>query len=89
MPSHVQMSGVAPLLTRRQTRIIGFVRDYWVTCDTAPTLAEIAVACGLAPTCTRTVVDDLFALQRAGWIRQAPGKARAIEVLDPDTGRAA
>lgn len=83
------MTAVVPLLSARHQRLLGFIRDYWVSFDRPPTLSEMAVACGLSPNSTHAVTVDLLDLQRAGWIRRVPGRHRAIEVLDPTTGRAA
>lgn len=75
---------VTPLLTRRQRQILDVIRRYYQTHGYPPSLRDIAARTGLAS--PSTVRYQLGELERAGWIRRAPGVPRALVVLDPATG---
>jgi SOS-response transcriptional repressor LexA len=63
-------------LTKRQAELLGFLKRHFLRSSTAPTYSEIMVALGLASKASvhRLVLD----LEERGYIRRAPGKARAI-----------
>ena len=75
---------VTPLLTDRQRQILAFIREFHTDHGYAPSMRQIGAAVGLvSPSSVRHQVGRL---QEMGWIRQAPGIARALVVLDPATG---
>lgn len=77
-------ASVAPLLSVRQCRILDFIRDHHTEHGYAPSLRDIGAQVGLAsPSGVRYHIGEL---ERMGWIRRAPGVARALIVLDPATG---
>lgn len=77
-------ASVAPLLTVRQRRILEYVRSHHAEHGYAPSLRDIAAKVGLAsPSAVRYQIG---VLEGMGWIRRAPGVARALIVLDPADG---
>lgn len=69
------------LLTPRQERLLRTIEAWHAKHGYAPTLQELAQAMGIAS--LQGVKDHLKALERKGYIRRAPGKRRAIEMLHP------
>nr|WP_221374352.1 MarR family transcriptional regulator [Actinoplanes polyasparticus] len=76
---------VTPLLSRTQTRILSAIRGYATEHGYAPSIREVADVCGMS---VSSVQYQLGQLNEKGWIRRAPGRSRAIVVLDPATGQA-
>ncbi|MEW6296830.1 MAG: transcriptional repressor LexA [Thermodesulfobacteriota bacterium] len=66
-------------LTPRQERLLRTIEAWCAKQGYAPTLQELAQAMGIAS--LQGVKDHLKALERKGYIRRAPGKRRAIEIL--------
>lgn len=75
---------VSPAMGVTQRRVLEFIRAYAKTNGFAPSVREIGAAVGLVS--PSSVAHHVRELQRMGWIRKAPGVARAIVVLDPATG---
>lgn len=75
---------VVPLLTARQRRILAVIRDHYTQRGYCPSVRDIAEQCGLRS--PSAVVYQLQRLVEMGWIRRAPGRARAIELLNPEDG---
>lgn len=75
---------VMPLLSVRQRRILKFIRDHHAAHGYAPSLRDIGAQVGLSsPSSVRYQIGEL---EQAGWIRRAPGIARALIVLNPADG---
>lgn len=75
---------VTPLLTVRQRRILTAIRGYYQANGYAPSLREIGAESGLdSPSSVRY---QLGVLERMGWVRQHPGRPRALVALDPTDG---
>lgn len=67
-------------LTKRQSHILKFIRDYLEENDYAPTLEEIAHHFGLAS--LNGVYKHLTALEERGFIRRLSNQARSIQLLE-------
>lgn len=67
------------ILTAGQQTVLACIREYMVEHGYAPTVREL---CGAAQASTATVVKHIQALQRHGFLRHHPRKARGIELLD-------
>ncbi|WP_433731097.1 LexA family protein [Actinoplanes sp. CA-051413] len=78
-------AAVAPLLSRRQSRILAYIRAHHAQHGYAPSLRDIGAHVGLST--PSAVAYQVRELERMGWIRRAPGVARALVVLNPDDGR--
>ena len=65
-------------LTRRQTEVLGAIREFIVAGGVAPTIRELAEAVGAA---AMTTYELLVALEVKGWIRRHRYTARGIELL--------
>ncbi len=79
-------AAVTTLLTDRQRRILDVIRDHHAVHGYPPSLRDIGAEVGLSsPSSVRYQIGEL---ERMGWIRRAPGVARALVVLDPATGGA-
>lgn len=71
---------MSPLpLTPRQERLLHTLEEWYSKRGYVPTLHELAQAMGIAS--LQGVKDHLKALERKGYIRRAPGKRRAIEIV--------
>ena len=70
-------------LTARQERLLRFIETSVTKRGYVPTLQEMADAMGIAS--LQGVKDHLAALERKGYLRRAPGRRRAIEVVQPLT----
>jgi repressor LexA len=77
-------TAVAPLLSVRQRRILGFIREHHAEHGYAPSLRDIGAHVGLSA--VSAVRYQIGELERMGWIRRAPGVARALVVLNPADG---
>jgi repressor LexA len=75
---------VVPLLTVRRQRVLEVIRAFYAEHGYAPTVLEIGAQVGLSAS---AVHHQLTQLERMGWIRRAPGRSRALIVLDPATGQ--
>ncbi|GAA4733149.1 transcriptional repressor LexA [Isoptericola chiayiensis] len=74
-------------LTARQRRVLETIRDSVESRGYPPTMREIGEAVGLAS--PSSVKHQLTTLERKGYLRRDPHRPRAMEVVDPDTGRTA
>ncbi len=74
------MSKRAPL-TARQYQVISALRRLTASNGYQPSLRELGAALDPPVTQTNAVSDHLKALERKGWIKRTPGRARGIEVL--------
>jgi repressor LexA len=68
-------------LTSRQERLLRFIETSLAKQGYVPTLQEMAQAMDIAS--LQGVKDHLAALERKGYLRRAPGRRRAIEVVHP------
>ncbi len=66
-------------LTKKQDRIFGFVRKHVQDIGYPPTVREIGTAFGISE---KGAHDHLNAIEKKGYIRRAPKKPRAIEILE-------
>lgn len=65
----------------RRKKILKFIRSYHTKQGFAPSIMEIATASGLvSPNATRT---HLQRLEKDGYLRMEPRKARAIHLISP------
>ncbi len=69
-------------LTKRQSQILGFIREYLQEHDYSPTLEEIGSHFGLAS--LNGVYKHLQALEERGFIRRLANQARSIQLLHGD-----
>ena len=72
-------------LTSTQEEVLDFVKDYIWGKGFPPTLREIASHFRLKG--PKAPQKTLSILERKGYIRRVPGSSRAIEILNPQTGR--
>ena len=68
-------------LTDRQGQVLGFINDYRQQQGYPPTVREVADHFGFRS--PRAAHDHIKALERKGFLRSAPGRSRALEVLVP------
>ena len=73
-------------LTPRQKQCLDFIRSYSEANDIMPSLRDILVGIGCSSTSHAAYLVRKIA--EAGYIRRAPGKARSIEFVTPETMRA-
>lgn len=73
---------MAPIIYKRQSQILDFIRQYIQTNSSAPTLRQIAEAIGVSS--LATVHEHLTTLEQKGLIKRKQGKARAIEIVGTD-----
>ena len=66
-------------LTKRQDRIFEFLRKHVQDTGYPPTVREIGTAFGISE---KGAHDHLNAIEKKGYIRRAPKKPRAIEILE-------
>ena len=76
-------AAVVPMLTATQRRVLESIRSYADEHGFAPTFRDIADCTGLS---LSAVAHQVRRLHEMGWIRRAPGRSRALVVLDPLTG---
>ena len=69
-------------LTRKQSKILDFLRDFVEDRGFAPTLEEIGRAFGIS---TVTAHEHVRALESKGVIRTERNRARSIEIVTPST----
>lgn len=68
-------------ISTRQLRILQFIRDYFAENSYPPSVREIAAHVGLAS--TSSVHRQLHQLERKGYLKRNPTRARAITVRVP------
>lgn len=66
-------------LTKKQSRILGFIKDFQYKHNSSPTLREIMSHFKLKA--IATVQDHLISLERKGYIKREKDKARSISIL--------
>jgi len=69
-------------LTKRQRRILVFLKDHIDQRGYPPSMREVGAACDLAS--TSSVSHQLRMLERKGFIRRDPNRPRALEIYLPD-----
>ncbi|NYI37664.1 transcriptional repressor LexA [Aeromicrobium tamlense] len=69
-------------LTKRQRRILVFLKDHIESRGYPPSMREVGAACDLAS--TSSVSHQLRMLERKGFIRRDPNRPRALEIFLPD-----
>lgn len=69
-------------LTKRQRRILVFLKDHIEQRGYPPSMREVGAACDLAS--TSSVSHQLRMLERKGFIRRDPNRPRALEIYLPD-----
>lgn len=69
---------MAPIIYKRQSQILDFIKQHIQTTGGAPTLREIADAIGVSS--LATVHEHLEALEAKGLIKRKAGKVRTIEL---------
>lgn len=67
-------------LTKRQSNILKFIESYQKKEGWAPSIREIAEACGLSS--TSSVFRNLKVLENKGYIERMENSPRAIRVLN-------
>jgi repressor LexA len=72
-------------LTAVQERILHEIRTFAAEYGHAPSLRELSDLCGRG---LSTIAYQVQQLEAKGWIRRAPGRSRALVVLDPANGAA-
>ena len=72
-------------LTGPQRKVLDAVRAAVERDGWAPSVREICATVGVVS--TNTVRFHLRNLEEMGYLRRGPGKARAIEVIDPPSGQ--
>ena len=66
-------------LTDRQHQVLAAICDFKATIGYVPTVRELGQVLQVSSTCT--VQRHLEALQRKGYLKRAPGKARSLVVM--------
>lgn len=69
---------MAPIIYKRQSQILDFIKQHIQSTGSAPTLREIADAIGVSS--LATVHEHLVALEAKGLIKRKAGKVRTIEL---------
>lgn len=70
----------APIVYRRQSQILDFIRQYVQSKGTAPTLREIADSIGV--TSLATVHEHITSLEKKGLIKRKTGRTRGLVLVD-------
>lgn len=73
---------MAPVVYKKQRKILDYIRQYIQSKGTAPTLREIAAAVGVSS--LATVHEHLTSLEQKGLIKRKPGKSRSIDIIHED-----
>jgi len=73
---------MAPIIYKRQSQILDFIRQKIQSTGSAPTLKEIAQAIGVSS--LATVHEHLTALEAKNLIKRKGGKSRSIELVNSD-----
>lgn len=73
---------MAPVVYRRQSQILSFIKQHIQSSGSAPTLKEIAHALGVSS--LATVHEHLLALEGKNLIKRKKGKNRSIELVGVD-----
>lgn len=74
---------MAPIVYKRQSQILDFIKQYIQSHGYAPTLRDIANALGLSS--LATVHEHLAALENKGFLIRKAGKSRAMELTKQNT----
>jgi repressor LexA len=73
---------MAPIIYKRQSQILDFIKQHIQTTGSAPTLKQIAEAIGVSS--LATVHEHLQALENKGLITRKQGKTRAIDLTSSE-----
>ena len=73
---------MAPVIYKRQSQILDFIKQHIQSTGSAPTLKDIAIAIGVSS--LATVHEHLQALETKHLIKRRPGKTRSIELVGID-----
>src|SRR3989344_2620458 len=73
---------MAPIIYKRQSQILDFIRQKIQSTGSAPTLKEIAQAIGVSS--LATVHEHLTALEAKNLIKRKGGKSRSIDLVNSD-----
>ncbi len=73
---------MAPIIYKRQSQILDFIRQYIQANGSAPTLRQIADAIGVSS--LATVHEHLTALEDKRLIKRKTGKTRAIDLIQKE-----
>lgn len=73
---------MAPIIYKRQSQILDFIKQHIQTTGSAPTLKQIAEAIGVSS--LATVHEHLQALEAKGLITRKRGKTRAIDLTSQE-----
>jgi repressor LexA len=73
---------MAPIIYKRQSQILDFIKQHIQTTGSAPTLKQIAEAIGVSS--LATVHEHLQALEAKGLITRKQGKTRAIDLTSEE-----
>ena len=69
-----------PPLSKRQSRVLAFIRDFEMGNPYPPTIREVAEGCNLSS--TAAAASNLTHLAEKGYIRRVPGIARGLLLTD-------
>jgi len=75
---------MAPVIYKRQSQILDFIRQNIQSTGSAPTLKEIANAIGVSS--LATIHEHLTALENKNLIKRKLGKTRAIDLVSQNVG---
>ena len=75
---------MAPVIYKRQSQILDFIRQNIQSTGSAPTLKEIANAIGVSS--LATIHEHLTALENKNLIKRKLGKTRAIDLVNQNVG---
>lgn len=67
-------------LTKKQLKVIDFIKDFEEANGTTPSYREIMAGLGLSS--VSAVAEHIDNLEKKGVIRKTPGAARSLEILD-------
>lgn len=82
LPDYITQADQRHTISRPARQVYNYICQHKAAHDgNSPTLREITVGSGLAPTSTATAAGHLRRLERAGLIRRSRGGARGIEVV--------
>ncbi len=66
-------------LTKKQKRVLDFIKRFMQEKKQSPYIREIQDACGIVS--YKSAVDKLLALEKKGYIKRALNKHRSIELV--------
>jgi len=66
-------------LTKKQKKVLDFVKEYAKEKKESPYIREIQDACGI--TSYKSAIDKLLALEKKGYIKRTLNKHRSIKIV--------